>query len=513
MVLPNILSRCAPHPWGLQSVPLATSTFAVAKSYSSSGCGFIVCPSALSPLAMTPLSTSTTTTKLHSTNKSYSAEWIDLLSHESYSTPSTTLPKKIDPPRSGAVSFSTPSNDKLFTFAGYAEIDSASASSQQEVPPERYVVNDLWQFVPYPESTSGENSSWGWTQVLQKDEEYIPGPRLATAIAVLPSSTGNDANNLGNSQAVLLGGWDPQTPGTGGVILDDASFLDLDSLEWSQLCTASENKEEEVTNTIPGGPTSRHVAVPLSIKCPEKKEIRNTICLHNHRCEDHVLLLSTTTNDDGKGKKKNVFAQWEHQPTTGDAPSSRGLHCAAQLNNKLDNTSKAMVIFGGAAKDGFMSNEAFVLDVGTWRWKRLDCDGGDGNDDVPSPRAGACLCPLDENSVVLFGGASPGENGGLEGLNDVWVLHVDMEGGKGKWQCLSSNQNNAGDGQVDNNVCPPGRNAAALSEIDAAKLLPNNLAWKQEDKEKECVDFLLQGGWYPFRKTYNDAFLLRISSN
>mmetsp|Transcript_14410 Transcript_14410/g.31233 ORF Transcript_14410/g.31233 Transcript_14410/m.31233 type:complete len:512 (-) Transcript_14410:277-1812(-) len=507
MVLPMISSRFSPHPWGIPSAP---PTSATAKSYSSSCCGF-VCPPALSSLANMPsLSTSSTaTTKLHSTNKSYSAEWIDLLSHEAYSSPSTTLPMKIDPPRSGAVSFSTPSNDKIFTFAGYAEID--SASSAPEAPPERYAVNDLWQFVPYPEeSTSDENASWGWTKVLQReDDEYIPGPRLASAIAVLPS-TGNDDNKHENSQAVLLGGWDPQTPGTGGIILDDVSLLDLDSLEWSRLYTTSANdNEEEVISTIPGGPTSRHVAVPLSIKCPEKNEIRNTICLHNHRCEDHVLLLSTTTAD-GEGENV-VFAQWEHQPTTGDAPSSRGLHCAAPLKNKRDNTSKAMVIFGGAAKDGVMSNEACVLDVRTWRWTRLHC-GGDGNDSVPSPRAGACLCPLDENSVVLFGGATPGENGGLVGLNDVWVLHVDMEGGKGKWHCLSSNQNSVGD------VCPPGRNAAVLSEIDVEKLLPNNIVWKQEgvsssadDEKEECVDFLLQGGWYPFRKTYNDVFLLRIS--
>ena len=88
------------------------------------------------------------------------------------------------------------------------------------------MVNDLWNFVPYQESTLEEkSSSWGWTKVLKNKEEYIPGPRLATALKVLPSSNNDSA------QAVLLGGWDPQTAGTGGVVLDDVSMLDLESLK------------------------------------------------------------------------------------------------------------------------------------------------------------------------------------------------------------------------------------------------------------------------------------------
>ncbi|KAL7524095.1 hypothetical protein ACHAXR_001491, partial [Thalassiosira sp. AJA248-18] len=261
--------------------------------------------------------------------------------------------------------------------------------------------------------------------------------------------------------------------------------------------------DDDEAITVPGGPTSRHVAVPLSINISDEKGIRNAICLHNHRCEDHVQLLSATDGDN----KNNM--QWEQQPTAGDVPSSRGLHCAAPLKKARDGTSKAMVIFGGAAKDGLMSNEAFVLDVNTWRWTKLDC--GDG-DDVPSPRAGACLCSLDENSVVLFGGATPGD-GGLLGLNDVWVLHIDMENGKGKWECLVSNENDK-----DDVVCrPPGRNAATLSEIDAEKILPKGIIWKgapsAENTGEECAYFLLQGGWYPFRRTYNDVFLLRIMSS
>ena len=65
---------------------------------------------------MTPLQyhvSSSTTSKLHaSTEKNYSAEWIDLLSKDSYES-SIPLSGQIDPPRSGAESFSTPNNEKI----------------------------------------------------------------------------------------------------------------------------------------------------------------------------------------------------------------------------------------------------------------------------------------------------------------------------------------------------------------------------------------------------------------
>jgi len=400
-------------------------------------------------------------------------------------------------------------------------------------------VNDLWKFVPYQEQESNtsqesSSSSWGWNKVSQNEkEEYIPGPRLATALAVLPSSNNDDSNN----NAVLLGGWDPQTAGTGGIILEDVTMLDMDSLVWSQYASTIANDDDDDDQndnnqvTIPGGPTSRHVAVPLSIQSnnDDSDNVRHVICLHNHRCNDHVLLFSDTSSS----KEGSMCdAKWEHQPTTGDVPSSRGLHCAMSLayglsddDNDANTSTKAMVIFGGAAKDGNMSNEVFVLDVRSWKWTRLDCSSsaGDGDDDdaddaddIPTPRAGACLCPLDENSVLLFGGAMPAtadEGGGLLGLNDVWVLRIDMEHGKGKWECLIRSQSVV-DNDEDNNdvVRPPGRNAATLCAIDAGKFLPNMKAGTEGDDGKSSC-FLLQGGWYPFRKTYDDVFLLRINSS
>jgi len=386
----------------------------------------------------------------------YSGEWIDLLQSLESSPP----PRRIQPPRSGANTITC--GGKILTFAGYAEeiVDTASAV-------ERYVVNDLWEFVPYQE----ENCEWGWKQrIADGSDDESPGPRLAFAMAGLPSS----------SNAFVLGGWDPQVPGTGGVILDDVSMLNSDSLTWSKP-TDADGKAEGEPSIIPDGPTSRHVAVALS---------DDTICLHNHRCVDHVLLLRTSSDEQNK-------VRWHRQKTSGEAPSSRGLHCAASISSSSHGTN--MCIFGGAAQNGVMSNEAFVLDTTTWKWTKIDCSG----QTAPAPRAGACLCALDDNSVLLFGGAMPTE-GGLLGLNDVWVLHVDdLKTGKGRWECLIEHQSVDSESS---SAFPPGRNAATLTAIDARKVLPGD-TFAESDK---C--YLLQGGWAPFRKTYNDVFVLRVAS-
>jgi hypothetical protein len=57
-----------------------------------------------------------------------------------------------------------------------------------------------------------------------------------------------------------------------------------------------------------------------------------------------------------------------------------------------------------------------------------------------------------------------------------------------------------------NRAFPPGRNAATLTEIDAKNMLPDASTFG----DSRC--YLLQGGWAPFRKTFNDVYVLRISS-
>jgi hypothetical protein len=139
---------------------------------------------------------STTVSSMRMSNQEYSAEWIDLLSPNSYSSASSSsqsassstaspiineLPRKIYPPRSGGLSFTTPDHSKLLSFAGYAEEITPSTSAV-----DRFVVNDLWEFIPYYEQgneSSNCNHQWGWNKVLQNEvKDCIPGPRLATAL-------------------------------------------------------------------------------------------------------------------------------------------------------------------------------------------------------------------------------------------------------------------------------------------------------------------------------------------
>jgi hypothetical protein len=109
-------------------------------------------------------------------NKKYSAEWIDLLSSESYSSSSSSsseeeelkspllLLGKIEPPRSGGVTFTNNiPGDRLFAFGGYAEEEAITTTDKDDASSssiiDRHVVNDMWQFLPYTNNVS----SWGWT--------------------------------------------------------------------------------------------------------------------------------------------------------------------------------------------------------------------------------------------------------------------------------------------------------------------------------------------------------------
>eukprot|EP00547_Thalassionema_nitzschioides_P006310 CAMPEP_0194222288 /NCGR_PEP_ID=MMETSP0156-20130528/32563_1 /TAXON_ID=33649 /ORGANISM="Thalassionema nitzschioides, Strain L26-B" /LENGTH=332 /DNA_ID=CAMNT_0038953011 /DNA_START=140 /DNA_END=1135 /DNA_ORIENTATION=- len=259
------------------------------------------------------------------------AEWISL---------STS---KIDPRRSGHTSFIM--NQKPFVFGGYIEQDGDDDMTRE-------VINDLWQY------------NKGWTRVPTKGDS--PGPRLVSASGVI------------GDKAFLFGGWDPETAGTGGVILDDVYCLN-NNMEW-----------EKMPVLFPDGPTSRHVAVSLN---------DDKILLHNHRCLDHVYVFDCS--------------KFQTQPTTGISPGSVGLHAACLSSDNNDH----VVIFGGATQDGSMSNQCHVLNTKTWEWKLISTSGSSS----PCPRAGACLVPCGNHQVLLFGGAEATPSG-LEPKNDVWIL-------------------------------------------------------------------------------------------
>lgn len=351
---------------------------------------------------------------------SLNAEWISIPSAD-----------KISPRRSGHTAFSVGPSSPTFVFGGYIEQDAA----QEGDPVVREVRNDLWKW---------DDAIQSWKQVEQSGT--IPGPRLATASAVA------------NGKAYLFGGWDPQTPGTGGIILDTVHCLDLESMEWSYLMD------------LPDGPTSRHVALALT------GEYSNKILIHNHRCTEHVWIFDPQEQ------------QFTKQPTTGDSPGSIGLHTATMLD---ENT---LLVFGGAAKDGVMSNKSYLLNLKTWEWNLVDI--GSSDQPCPSPRAGACLCAYTSNTMkcgILFGGAETTETG-LNPKGDVWALNIDdSKKNSGHWELLKDYEESQESEQ------PEPRNAATLTQISS-----------EDDATKK---FLLTGGWAPFRCTWDDVFVLNLKES
>ena len=200
----------------------------------------------------------------------WTAEWIHL-------SPSTT--SRIEPPRSGHVAWTThdgpEAEEAVYVFGGYAE----------ENPQTRYPINDLWKFGKTgwklaKEASSASSSSS--TSSSSKDE-YTPQERLAAAAATL------------HNTPVILGGWDSQQAGTGGVILSDITQYDPELNKFTKLSMELEQQ------------TSQHVAVALTDE--------STILLHTHRCVDHVLLWKQPTKKDAPIMVK--------QPTTGTPPSPR----------------------------------------------------------------------------------------------------------------------------------------------------------------------------------------------
>lgn len=355
----------------------------------------------------------------------WTAEWVQL------------KPKQnVQPARSGHVAFQF-TKDDVYVFGGYAEV----ASKDGEV--ERYPTNDLWKFDP-AETT--------WT-LVKAAELYVddceecnesnktPQQRLAASASTLDDS------------AFIFGGWDPQTPGTGGVILDSVSEYSASKGEWMGPTLASTALEET---------TSRHVTVSIS---------DDSILLHNHRCSDYVLLFQK----DSAARDYSLH----RQPTKGTGPSPRGLHAACKLGDNH------IVVFGGAAQDQSMSNEVFVLNLSSWTWKKLDS----ATSSTPVPRASPCLCALDDTTCILFGGATPSATMGLEGLNDLWLMKTDIKKGSVSWKKLDI---------AESATIPPGRNAATLMPVDLQNV-------------DNCQCFLLSGGWAPFVKTHNDSFVLKVS--
>jgi hypothetical protein len=298
-------------------------------------------------------------------------------------------------------------------------------------------------------------------------------------------------------RAYLVGGWDPGTPGTGGDILSSCHRLDLDRIEPNSDEASSSSSPPPAPAWMrladfPDGPTSRHVAVAVEVAegdggTPPRR--RKLIVVHNHRCDDHVWTLS-------EGEE-----EFRRQATSGTAPSSRGLHAATAAAG-----GSKLVVFGGAARDGQMSNEAFVLDASTWTWSRVG-GGGDIAAPAPCPRAAPCLAPFDDDTVILYGGAEATPQG-LRPLGDVWALDL----ASGNWQLLlpdgqSSSSSSSSGASGNSGPPPPPRNAATLSCVASS---PRGAP---KDGGPRWREYLLAGGWHPFVETRDDCYVLRVSSS
>ena len=284
-------------------------------------------------------------------------------------------------------------------------------------------MNDLFHWDP--------NGSWEQLQEASCDSPAdVPGARLASACVI------------SDGELLIFGGWDPQTPGTGGIILDDVWALDLSSQTWSRCATP-----------MPRGPTSRHVAA----------NVGGRVVVHTFRCTESVLVWDTAS--------RSLI----EQQTSGPAPSSRGLHVCAAADERT------LVVFGGAAKDGAMVNDAYALDTCTWTWRKL----AEGDGPRPSARAGACAASLPGGSGIVLCCGAEASTAGLVPRADAWALQLDAETGDGEWiQLLGDDAPGA----------PGPRNAATLT--------PHG------DNEGQL---LLHGGWWPFKQTYADSYVLRVT--
>jgi len=383
------------------------------------------------------------------------------------------------PPRSGHVAFTVQDTpNQIYIFGGYAEEDDDGVAPSGM--PRRYPTNDLWSFntISHEWKCLQKANLWDPTTSTSSRNPSIGQPQQRLAAAAVGF----------NYKALLMGGWDSQQVGSGGMILNTIDIFTPTPMEGDTVEETTSLWSQNPSIDL-GEPTSRHIAVRLD---------DTTAMIHNHRCIDHVLLIELLNHD-------QVIVR--RQPTKGKSPPSpRGLHVATVWSKR-----NKVIVFGGAAQSGDMSNELFVLDTLSWEWMTvqidLPVDDGNGGGLCPSPRASPCFCTLDEDDdddqtavFLLFGGADRSmvdEGIPLHGCNDLWLLHLSiLEDGttkntvSAKWECLDTSTPKTTKTTLSP---PPGRNAATLTK------LPN-----------EEYTFMLQGGWYPFRKTHQETYLLKL---
>lgn len=425
-----------------------------------------------------------------SLSNSWHAQWIHHHPHsQSIDTNDISSSSLLTQPprRSGQMSFIIPqkqpqyhpttSDDKfsttndLYVFGGYVEEDIKLSSTT--TPTElitttehvggnvrRFATNDLWRYRINTKNNnheSDDSTSSSTTKSTTNDDGIwesistngnIPTERLVGTIVSF-------ANDDDITTAYLIGGWNSNTNNPDEMFLDTIHRLDIipdsnNATKWTLLPVR-----------IPDGPCSRHISIPLS---------KNRILIHNHRCIDYVYIFDCITN------------QFHKQVTTGNFPGSIGLHCCTTINHNQ------LFIFGGAYQNGTMSNHIHVLDLNEWKW--TSTTSTNTNIQQPTPRAGSSMCYVDDESVIIYGGAERSDDGSgsLKARGDVWLYHIPTH----QWTLLMN------DDTIQN--IPSPRNAASLLPIIVSTT-------KQKQTEQY---YKLYGGWLPFQETYNDNYWLHL---
>ncbi|KAF6248736.1 galactose oxidase [Scenedesmus sp. NREL 46B-D3] len=301
---------------------------------------------------------------------------------------------------------------------------------------QRACTNSAWIY-------SAKTAAW---EPVQYASGAVPQPRLVSQAVIV------------GSKLWIIGGWDSSISGP-DAFLGDVWTLDLDTWAWQQ--------QQLAGNSVLQG-VSRHQAAAVG----------QHVYIHTHRTTDHILRLDTSASP----------PLLEQLPVTGPAPSSRGLHSMVHVDGHL------YVLFGAPQK-GAMLDDVYRLDLASLAWEELS---GKVSGPKPHPRCSAAVGAVGDK-ILVVGGAFYGASGGLEMLQDAYVLDTSSS----SWlvpelagACSSSDAGSGASGGM-----PSARNAAVMVPLRAGAA----------GTAGGSPQLLLAGGWRAFVETYNDTYLATLS--
>ncbi|KAK9839199.1 hypothetical protein WJX81_000851 [Elliptochloris bilobata] len=183
-----------------------------------------------------------------------------------------------------------------------------------------------------------------------------------------------------------------------------------------------------------------------------------SVYIHTHRSLLDILVLDVA---DPAAPKLAL------RPVTGTegTPMSRGLHSMTAT------ASGHLILFAGAPKSGPMLGDLWGFDPASTAWEELDPDG-----QAPHVRCSQAAAAVGDD-VFFFGGSYYKEDqSGLQPLSDTLVLDTQSM----TWQYP----------RVTGGAAPSPRNAAMMVAVGSR--------------------LVLHGGWYPFKQSYNDTYVMDV---